>query len=528
MVFEHYLLLLLTILPLINRFSFWFFTIQLKEYRRDRFKEYLLTPQGKKALFNIWSVIELPLFLLSIIIFVDPPFEYIIYNVLFTFFLIQNIFVARKILTGKIIKPSLTGRLLLTLGILVFGLTIDLFFIIFYGFENFLYTYVLSLFLFTPLYIFLVILISLPLVNYFKNKKINKAIRKSSRNKKTIKIGITGSYGKSSVKEYLASILEQDGTTLKTPENINTELGVSSIVMNKLNNTYKYFIAEMGAYKIGEINILGKIVDHKYGFLTAIGNQHLGLFGSQSNIKTGKAEIANSILKNKGILYVNWDDNFIREIEFNKKLNIIKYGNYKGSDAIYSILNTREAVTTFTIEYKKNIATFETKLLGKHNIVNLTGVISLCYDLGLDASQIKKYLENIKVPKNTLNVINSENFILIDDTYNLSEDGLYAGLDAMNSFNDNKVLVMDDILELGRDAKNIHYVVGKFIAKRNDISKVLFCGVNYKKDFIKGLVDGGFLKKNIVRTLDKVEKNSIILFEGRGSGKYLDKLKQNV
>lgn len=525
MIPEYYLLLFLSILPLINRFLFWFYVIQLKEYRCDRFREYLLTPQWKSALFNMWTVIELPLLFVSLAIFINPPFEIIIYNVLFVFLIIQNIFVIRKLFSKKILKPKLTWRLALTIILFFVWLSLSLKYIIFWGYEKFIYSYLLSLLFFAPLVIFIFIFITLPVVNYFKNKKIKFAIDKSLKNRKTIKIWITWSYGKSSVKEYLASILEQDWTTLKTPENINSELWVASIVTEKLNDNYKYFVAEIWAYKMGEIDILWKIVNHKYWFITAIWNQHLWLFWSQANIKKGKSEIANSVLKNNWILYINWDDKLIRETKFNKDLKIVKYWNFEWSDSIFSILHTREGITTFSVDYKGTKNIFETILIWKHNILNLTWVISLCIDLWIEPENIKKYLVNIKIPQNTLNVINTPKHTLIDDTYNLSEDWLYAWLDAINSFKEKKVLVMDDILELGKNANNIHYLVWKFIASRNDISKILFCWVNYEKSFTKWLLEWWFLKKNIIKKLDKIEENSIILFEGRGAKKYLDNFK---
>ncbi len=443
------------------------------------------------------------------------------------FLLMQNVFVLRKIFSWKFLKPKITGRLLLIVLLLALCLSTYFYFVIFWWYVTSMYTYLLSLLLFAPLYIFIVILISLPLVNYLKNKKIKKAIKKINRNKKTIKIWITGSYGKSSVKEFLWSILEQDWSTLKTPENINSELWVAEVVINKLKNSYKYFVAEMWAYRIWEINVLWKIVNHEYWFLTAIWNQHIWLFWSQSNIKTWKAEIANSVLKNDWILYINWNDKYIRETKFDNKLDIIKYWNHEWCDAFFSWVRTNEWITTFSYEYKNHKVKFVTDLLWKHNIINLTWVISLCYDLWLTTLEIKKYLKNIKSPKNTLNLINTDKYFLIDDTYNLSEDWLYAWLDVINSYNLNKVLVIDDILELWKEAENIHYVVWKFIAKRNSISKILFCWVNYKESFINWLLDWWFQKTNIIQNLNEIDKNEVILFEWRWSKKYLDNLLEN-
>ena len=526
MIFEHYLLLITTILPLIYRYSFWLYTIQLKEYRWDRFKEYLTTSQWKSALINIWTVTEIPLLIISLYTFINKPFEIIIWNVLFVYFLMLNLFIIRKIIKKTLLKPKITWRLILTTAILIFWLACDIIYFKITWSVTFIYTYLLWLLLLSPIIIFITIFITLPLINYFKNKKINKAITKSNQKDWVIKIWITWSYWKSSIKEYLSSILEQDWKTLKTPDNINTELWVSNIVLTKLKKSYKYFVAEMWAYKIWEIDTLWNIVNHKYWFLTAIWNQHLWLFRTQKNIQIGKSEIANKILKNKWKLYLNWNNKLIRKTHFNKKLELVKYWSLSWCDAKFKIIWIKNNITEFEFNYNKINVKFKTELLWKHNILNLTWVIACCYDLWLKTNEIKKYLKNIKAPKNTLNIIKKKKLILIDDTYNLSENWLYAWLDVINSFKWDKILVMDDILELWNDAKLIHYEIWKLIAKNNKINNVLFCWVNYKDSFEEWLIKWWFNKKNIINNLDNYWKESIILFEWKKAWKYLDKLKE--
>ena len=217
---------------------------------------------------------------------------------------------------------------------------------------------------------------------------------------------------------------------------------------------------------------------------------------------------------NKWILYINRNDKFIRQTSFNKKLNVVKYWSFNWSDSKFKILEIKNAITKFNFNYKKHTAEFETDLLWKHNIINLTWVISFCYDIWLKTSEIKKYLKNIKAPKKTLNVIKKKYYILIDDTYNLSEDWLYAWLDALNSFKWDKILVMDDILELWNKSEWIHYAIWEYIARRNKVSKILFCGINYKESFIKWLLEWGFNSNNLLNNLDNPKKDSII-FESR-------------
>lgn len=515
------IIILLSILPLFYKFSFWTYVIQLKEYRWDRFKEYLSTKQWKSALINIWTVIELPLFILAFFVFFDRPFEIIIWNVLFIFLIIQNIFVFRKIIKRNLLKPKFTSRLSLTLLFLVLAIGLDLVYIISNNINLIIYNYIIWLLLFSPLIIFFSIILTLPIVNYLKKRKINKAVNIGKKIDKPIKIWITWSYWKSSVKEYLSSILEQDWKTLKTPENINTELWVSDLIIKKLNNNYKYFVAEMWAYKIWEILTLWNIVNHKYWFLTAIWNQHIALFWNKENIKKGKSEIAGSVLKNKWTLYINWENKDIRELKFDKKLNIVKYWNFKWSDSSYELIEWGENKTKFKFIYKDIKQNFEVNLIWNHNILNLTWVLSLCYDLWIKTDDLKKYLKNIKTPKSTLNIIKKENITFIDDTYNLSEDWLISWIESLKWFKQEKILVVDDILELWKKSEDIHYKLWKKIAKNYDFKNIVYVWINYKESFIKWLLDWWFKRKNIINNIPKTKKETVVLLEWRKARQYL-------
>src|SRR3989344_5170861 len=128
--------------------------------------------------------------------------------------------------------------------------------------------------------------------------------RQMVKNSKTVFIGITGSYGKTSTKEFLAEILSQKYITDKTEKNYNSDIGVSLSILKNLKPDSQYFIAELGAYKKGEIKKICDIIQPKYGILTGIGNQHLHLFGSQKNLLAAKAELLES-LPPEGIAFIN-------------------------------------------------------------------------------------------------------------------------------------------------------------------------------------------------------------------------------
>ena len=172
---------------------------------------------------------------------------------------------------------------------------------------------------------------------------INKPVEGSIRNgfcrkaKKKLKgipgldvIGITGSYGKTSTKYAVSTILSQKHNTLMTPESFNTTMGVVRTINEKLNPMHHLFVCEMGAKYVGDIKEITDIVEPKYGILTAIGPQHLDTFKSIENVSKAKMELVDSLPKDDGIAFVNWEDENIRKIKFNK--NTVKYGLSKEAD----------------------------------------------------------------------------------------------------------------------------------------------------------------------------------------------------
>lgn len=528
----HIILLILSILPFFYKFSFWLYTIQLKEYRWDRFKEYLSTPQWKSAIQNFWFVLEVPLFILTILILLRPDlFLWIVSLIMFYFLVFQNIFVLWKIFRKRVFFPKLTSRMSMLIVCILAWLSLDVYFLSVY-FPILTYTYIMLVLLTTPLIIFICNAIISPIVNHKKNKLIKYAISKSKSINKPVKIAITWSYWKSSVKEYLSQILSFDNSVLKTPENINTELWVSSLILLKLNDDFDYFIAEAWAYKQWEIKTLWEIIDHKYWFLTAIWNQHLWLFWGIENTKKAKFEIAKKVIENSGVLYINWNNENIKDFVITNKLwdlkdlNYVKYGIWEVDlDAKSKIVDIKDGLTEFIFTYKEKEYTFQTNLLGSHNIVNLTWILAFLFDLGFEYKKLKSYLTRLDTPKNTLAIVETNWFSVIDDTYNLSEEWLLAWLEVLNTLakEKNRVLVMDDILELWDKSTEIHYELWKKIAKEKLIDYFIFSGVNYGEHIKKWLIENWFNKNNIIKNLDTISTKSVILLEWRKSRNYLNK-----
>lgn len=516
--------LLLILIPLVYRFLFWSYVFQLKEYRTDRFKEYLWTLQWKKAIFSVFFYLEIFLFLVLILTYFFDFYYNTFQNILFVYFSLISLFYIVKIVYKKYFLAKNTNRQKLLYFVCFLWIIFDLAFFYYFDLFETIYFLIYSFFIliFPYLIIFICNFLILPIVNFQKNKLINKAKTKSWNNKKTIKIWVTWSYWKSSVKEYLAYLLSENWKTLSTKENINTEMWVTNTILEKLSEKFDYFVAEMWAYKVWEIKLLWEIVNHKYWFLTAVWNQHIWLFWSLENIKKWKSEIALKVLENNWVLYVNWDNENIRSIKFPSWLKIVTYWVVKENDAISKIIWCDWELMEFEFIYKKKKFSLKTNLLWEHNIVNITWVLAFLFDIWVDIKTLKDKLLKLPKPKHTLKVSKKKGFTIIDDTYNLSVEWLFSWISVLKYFDWEKILIVDDILELWKIARETHFEVWKTIWIMKQVDKVFYVWENYEDDFVKWLIDAWFDKESILKDLLNVSEKSILLFEGRKARNYID------
>ena len=213
-------------------------------------------------------------------------------------------------------------------------------------------------------------------------------------------IGITGSYGKTSCKNILNDILKTKYITRPTPRNLNTEYGLMMTVNNALERYDQVFIAEMGAYKQGEIKKLCNLVHPKYGILTYVGLAHLESFGSPEKIKQAKFELIES-LPSDGIAVLNMDDP--NQVSYRIKSNCKKIWisiNNEESDVRIVDIKSDYTGSKFNVVFKDDdtIYPFETKLLGNYNLYNILGAIALGKELGISIKELQSAVRKVKAP----------------------------------------------------------------------------------------------------------------------------------
>ena len=444
----------------------------------------------KCSLVILLTFIILVLFKLEAKIIVNIYF-FIVYGIIFLLKLKENKNKDTKIslkVTARVKRLIITNLILL--AIIVFGL---------YLINNINITYlVLTLYnILLNFVIMLSIIINKPVEKLvylsFKTKAVNKL--DSMKNLKVI--GITGSYGKTSSKNILSDILNVKYNALPSPRNFNTPYGLIITVNNHLDKFDDILIAEMGAYKVGEIKELCDLVKPKYGILTKIGTAHIEIFGSQENIQKGKFELIES-LPSDGIGVLNADD----ELQVNYKLKndckIIWIGiDNKDADVRACDIKTSNKGTTFNVLFKgdKTKYSFTTKLLGYNNIYNILASLALSKEFGLTIDQMKKAVLGVKSVEHRLELRPAGNITYIDDSYNSNPVGSKMALEVLKSMPNLRIVMTPGMIELGDKSYELNKAFGTYMKGCSDI--VILVGEKITRPIRDGLKEVKFDDKNI-------------------------------
>ena len=329
---------------------------------------------------------------------------------------------------------------------------------------------------------------------YYKTKAQRKL--KSMSNLKII--GITGSYGKTSSKNVLSDILNIKYNALPTPKNLNTFNGLIMTVNNHMDKFNDVFIAEMGAYVRGEIKGLCKLVKPKYGILTRIGTAHLESFGSQENIQKAKFELIES-LPSDGFGILNKDDPL--QVSYNLKNNvrIIWIGiDNKDVDVRAENIKCSNKGTSFDVVLKndKKKYSFETKLLGNHNVYNILAGIACGIEFGIDMESLQKAVAGVRPVEHRLEIKKIGNFNMIDDAYNSNPTGAASACKVLGMMPGIKIVVTPGMIELGPKEDEYNKEFGKQIAAVADY--VVLIGEKKTKPIKEGILEKGFDKDKII------------------------------
>lgn len=445
-------------------------------------------------------------FLFSIVILLVSLFIYVLkikisnfVSFLFIIFYIVNlylIYIERRKNKVKL-KFKVTSRVkrliitnLLILSILCF---------ILYKINNYSLSYfILFLYYFLIDFIIMIsIIINKPIEKLVYLSYKNKALNKLNSMSDLKVIGITGSYGKTSSKNILSDILNVKYNALASPKNFNTPYGLIITVNNYLDKFDDILIAEMGAYKVGEIKQLCDLVKPKYGILTKIGTAHIEIFGSQENIQRGKFELIES-LPSDGIGVLNKDDALQVNYNLKNDCKIIWIGiDNETADVRACDIKITNKGTTFNVIFKgdKNKYEFTTKLFGYNNIYNILASLALAKEFGISIDQMKHAVLGVKAVEHRLEFKDSGNITYIDDSYNSNPDGSKMALDVLSNMPGERVIMTPGMVELGNESYRLNKEFGMYMKEKCDI--VVLVGKKITKPIMDGLKESGFNEKNI-------------------------------
>jgi len=394
---------------------------------------------------------------------------------------ILNNFFRRKLEDKKKLVFSAKAK-----AILALALGLDVLTILLLTFLSGILGFVLGLVVSSQPYIFLAVsaFVLKPLELILKTKIKRESVNKLANLPSLTVIGITGSYGKTSVKEFLYSILKTEYQVLKTPESYNTVLGIAKVIDLELDESYQFFITEMAAYKRGEIKELTEMLKPKYAILTGINEQHLEMFGSIENTVAAKFELIDAIPED-GVAVINGDNDLVEENYAKYKKNFLVYGF---GDFSFSAKNIKinEEGTVFDLVLDSKVYPCKTKLIGRSQVENMVAAAVMAFKLGMKPARIVEAIANLSPVPHRLEFRSNQNILVIDDAYNSNVTGFKEALHLLENFKDRpKIIVTPGIVDLGGKTLEIHQDLGKLAEKICDA--VILVG---KSDRTKGLSEG--------------------------------------
>ena len=352
----------------------------------------------------------------------------------------------------------------------------------------------------------------LPVISNFLNSPMEKAVNRHFVNDALNRlkqmpdmkiIGITGSYGKTSVKFYLKTLLEARYSVLMTPESFNTPMGVVRTIREHLKPDHEIFLCEMGARHVGDIKEICDMVRPEWGIITSIGPQHLETFYTMDNIVHTKFELADA-LPADGTLFLNGDCSYITDY-CDRYPNRVLYSAEEQRQGGYYAKDIRvsELGTDFTVVSPEGEeARYQTRLIGGHNVINLVGAIAVANRMGIPLVELKVPVRRLQPVPHRLQMRQQGNVTIIDDAYNSNPVGSKAAVETLAMFEGVRILVTPGMVELGDSEEEYNYKFGTYAAGCCDY--VALVGERHTRPIREGLLAEGFDETRIF-TGEKLE-----------------------
>ena len=339
------------------------------------------------------------------------------------------------------------------------------------------------------------------------------------RNHRPVKVvGVTGSVGKTSTRDMVYSVVKQKYKTLKTEGNYNNEIGLPLTILRYHDE--EVLVLEMGMNHLQEMSRLSMIARPDIACITNVGTAHIGELGSRENILKAKLEIING-MKEGSTLMINQDNDMLQTVEL-PHLNVVRVGKGKEASIQASHIVLEETKSSFEVEYQGKKEIIEVPVQGEHNISNALIAIAVGIELNISLEDIKKGIQEFKLTKNRMDILEKNHKTVIDGTYNASVDSMKSSIDVLANYKKRKVAILADMLELGDYSQQLHEEVGSYVASKG-IDILVCVGKEAKYIYQKAresMKDVYYFESNqeVIARLDELLKeDDVILVKGSHS-----------
>lgn len=370
--------------------------------------------------------------------------------------------------------------------------------------------------LISPLFISIALLLTLPIQNYFESRLMTRAKTKLCKFRDIKVVAIAGSYGKTSTKNILYTLLWKDFIVVKTPKSFNTPVSIARTILDFVKSNTQIFIVEMDTYKTGDLAKLAEFVNPKIGIITAIGPQHLERFGSMDKLARAQLELAEKI--KDGIVLLNLDNDFTMKAfsSIKSKTNTLFFG--KTSNASYSATSTKqkEKELRFDLNHDGQRINITLPLFGEHHVSNFLAAASVANILGLSFKRIQERASLVFPTEHRLEVRRLNGITFIDNTYNTNPSISEYSLKVLKNYKGNrKILITPGYVELGKESERENM---RFMDKASRIvDEIIIVGQNSRGFLLKGLKKAKFPKQRIHLAKDTKAALDILFSVGKVS-----------
>jgi len=353
----------------------------------------------------------------------------------------------------------------------------------------------------SPLVLPLAALLAAPLEKRNNKRYVTRAAA-TLRTHSCMKIGITGSYGKTTVKRDLEKLLSTAYKTLATPENYNTPLGIAKTV-SLMNGDEEIFIAEMGARRRGDIKELVEMVCPAIGIITGVAPQHLETFGTLDEVIREKEEL--SFGTADGIAYFNVSDPLVRAMYDRRAYAKVSVG-YENADYEIQDLTFSEQGSTFTLAHGEDSLSIVLSQIGRAAVEDFALAAAVALDLGVESEVVLRAAKELTSAPHRQQIVRQGGLIILDDSYNINPMGAAAALDTLAALPaKRRIIYTCGMVELGGEEEALNRAFGRQIAEVCDVAIVQ--SGRYGDAVVRGIEEKGGVR--VFRVRDTAEATSL-------------------